>query len=143
MPLAKPQTEGGNRQMNWLDVVLVIFLIITAVWGLMRGLLSTLIPLIGLIVGIVIAGRYYDAFAHRIFSSDSTAAYVAAFVILLLAFLIAAAILAAALHKLLSLILLDWVDHLLGTIIGLATGGLIAGAVLDLLLKHSIGVSTI
>lgn len=128
--------------MNWLDVVLGIFLLITAIWGLMRGLVSTLIPLIGLIAGVVVAGRYYTGLAHA-FHGHSTAAYIAAFVVIVILFLIAAFIVTMILHRLLKLVLLDWANHLTGFILGAIVGGLIAGAILSLLLKYSIGVSII
>ena len=128
--------------MDWLDLILVMSLILMAFVGFSRGLLRTVIPLVGLVIGVVVAGRYYDALAHVV-SSDSDAAYVAAFAIIVVAFLIAAVILAEFLHKLLSTIFLGWVDHLAGLLFGVLFGVIIAGAVLDVLLKHSVGVSTI
>jgi membrane protein required for colicin V production len=76
-------TAGSTWQMNWLDVVLGIFILLTAIIGLMRGLVSTLIPLLGLIVGVVVAGNYYTGLAHGLFRSHSEAAYIAAFVVIL------------------------------------------------------------
>ena len=128
--------------MDWLDLVLVMSLILIAFVGYACGLLRTLIPLVGLVIGVVVAGRYYDALAHVV-SSDSDTAYVAAFAIIVVAFLIAAVILAEVLHRLLSTIFLGWVDHLAGLLFGVLFGIIIAGAVLDVLLKHSVGVSTI
>lgn len=129
--------------MNWLDAALVIFLILMALAGLMRGFIKTLLPLVGLMVGVVVAGKYYTGLAHDIFSSHSTAAYVAAFLVIVLVFLIAAMILAMVLHELLKLVLLGWLDHLAGLVLGAVLGYIIAGAILTILLKHSVGVSTI
>jgi len=129
--------------MNWLDVVLGIFLLITAIWGLMRGLLSTLIPLIGLIIGVLVAGHYYTGLAHGLFRSHSEAAYIAAFLVIVFLFLIAAWIVTAVLHNLLKVVLLDWVNHLAGFVAGAFLGGIIAGAILSVLLKYDIGVPTI
>ena len=129
--------------MNWLDIVLGIFLLITAIMGLMRGLVSTLIPLLGLIVGVVIAGRYYSGLAHGLFRSHSEAADIAAYVVIVLLFLIAAWIVTRVLHGLLKVILLDWLNHLAGLLLGAILGGLIAGAILSILLKYDIGVSII
>lgn len=129
--------------MNWLDAILVIFLILSGFLGLKRGLVKTIVPVIGLIAGVVVAGRYYDALAHRVFSSHSTAAYVLAFAIIVLLFLVVAAILAIALQKALSLVLLGWLDRLAGGILGLLLGSLIAGAILALLLRYSLALPTI
>lgn len=129
--------------MNWLDVVLVIFLFLTALIGLIRGLVSMLIPLIGVIVGVVLAGQYYTNLAHDVFRSHATAANIAAFAIIVLVFLIIAVILTTLLHGLLRRLFLDWLNHLLGVFIGFVIGSLIAGAILSVLLKQSVGVSTI
>jgi len=129
--------------MNWLDVVLGIFLLIMAIMGLRRGFVSTLIPLLGLIVGVVIAGNYYQGLAHNVFRSHSDAAYIAAFVVIVLILLIIAFVVEGVLHRLLKVVLLDWANHLAGFLLGAILGGLIAGSILSVLLKHSIGVATI
>ncbi len=138
----KISSEGG-LEMNWLDVVLVICLIISAFIGFYLGLISALIPLVGLMVGVVVAGQYYTGFAHDIFSSHANSAYIASFVIIVLLFLIAAAILTIFLHGVLKIVLLDWLNHLAGMAFGFIWGCIIAGSVLSVLLKHSVGVSAI
>lgn len=129
--------------MNWLDFVLLAFLVITGIMGLMRGLLKTLIPLIGVAAGVIVAGHYYAWIANNIFRSESTAAYVIAFVAVVLIFLIAAIILSNILHSLLKLVLLGWVDNLAGLVLGLAWACLVSGAILSLLLKYNVATSTI
>lgn len=129
--------------MNWLDVVLLVFLMITGIMGLMRGLLKTLIPLIGLAAGVVVAGHYHTWIADNIFRSQATVAYIIAFVAVVLIFLIVAMILARILHGLLKMVLLGWADHLVGLLLGLVWASLVAGAILSLLLKYSIAASTI
>jgi membrane protein required for colicin V production len=129
--------------MDWLDIALAIFLALAALLGLSQGLVKMVLPVIGLLVGVIVAGRYYDALAHRIFSSHSATAYVIAFVLIVVVFLIAAVILAYVLHKMLSLVLLGWIDRLLGGILCLVVGSLFAGAVLALLLKYSLAVPAV
>jgi membrane protein required for colicin V production len=128
---------------NWLDIILAIFLILSAFIGLERGLVRTIVPLVGLIVGVLVAGSYYDALAHRLLHSNSAIAYIFAFAIIVVAFLVMATIFAVALQKVLSLTILGWLDRLGGMVLGLATGSIIAGALLALLLKHPFGVSAI
>lgn len=129
--------------MNWLDIVLLAFLVVTGIMGLMRGLLKTLIPLIGVAAGVIVAGHYYAWIANTIFRSHSTTAYVIAFVAVVLVFLIAAMILSSVLHGLLKLALLGWVDNIAGLVLGLVWACLVSGAVLSLLLKYSVATSTI
>jgi membrane protein required for colicin V production len=128
---------------NWLDIILVIFLILSAFIGLKQGLVRTIIPLVGLIVGVLVAGSYYDALANRILHSHSIAAYLFAFFITVVIFLVAATILAVVLQKVLSLTILGCLDRLAGGIIGLAMGCIIAGTLLALFLKYSLAVSAI
>ena len=129
--------------MNWLDVTMVLFLALSTLLGLSRGLMKIVLPAIGLMVGVIVAGRYYDALAHRVFSSHSNAAYVLSFVIIVIIFMISAVILAYILQKTLSAILLGWIDRLAGALLCLAISGLFAGAILALLLKYSLAVPTI
>ncbi len=127
--------------MNWLDVVLGAFVILAALAGLVQGLIKTLLPLIGLMAGVVVAGNYYKSLADHI--SNSTAGHVAAFAIIVLIFLIAFWVLAMVLHGLLKLMFLGWIDHLAGFVLGAVLGFIIAGAVLDVLLVNDTGTSTI
>jgi len=111
--------------------------------GMARGLIKIVVPAIGLTVGIIVAGAYYDALAHRVFSSHSNAAYVISFVIIVLIFLVFAIILAYFLQKTLSKIFLGLVDRLLGGILCFLIASLVIGAILAVLLKYSLAVSTI
>jgi membrane protein required for colicin V production len=129
--------------MNGLDVVLLIFIGICGILGLMRGLFKTVLPLAGVAIGVVAAGHSYVWIANNIFRSHGTTAYVIAFVAVVLIFLVAAMIVANVLHKLLKLVLLGWVDNLAGLLLGLVFACLVAGAILSLLLKYSVSVSTI
>jgi membrane protein required for colicin V production len=129
--------------MNWLDVTLVLFLALTTLLGLVRGLMKIVLPAIGLMIGIIAAGRYYDALAHRVFSSHAHSAYVLSFVLIVLVFMIAAVILANIMQKMLSLIQLGWIDRLAGALLCLAISSLFAGAILSLLIKYSLAVHSI
>ncbi len=129
--------------MNWLDLILVIVLALATLLGLSRGLVKIVIPSIGLTLGIYVAGVYYDAGAHRVFSSHSNTAYILSFVLIVLIFLIAAIILAYFLQKILSKIFLGWADRLLGGLLCLVISSLFVGAILALLLKYSLAVPTI
>jgi membrane protein required for colicin V production len=71
--------------MNWLDIVILIILVLSAFGGLKNGLIKSLLSLIGLIVGVVLAGRFYESFSGVLsFISSERAAHIAAFVIIFL-----------------------------------------------------------
>ena len=44
----------GAFQMNWLDIAIVIVLGVLTFWGLKRGLVNCIVPLAGIILGIIL-----------------------------------------------------------------------------------------
>ena len=113
--------------MNWLDIVILVVIVIFAFTGIKNGLISTLLNLVGLIVGVVLAGRFHT------FLGDSTAAQIIAFVIVLVVVLLVFMLVARILKRILHLVMMGWLDKLLGAVVGIAFGGIICGAILALL----------
>ena len=144
------QFRSGVNKMNGVDLFGVVVMTVTTLLGLSIGLVKIVIPAIGLLIGIIVAGIYYDAFAHRIFSSHSTTAYIVAFVLVVLLFLIIFIILAYFLRKMPSKILLGWTDRrdllrllgwayrLLGGLLCLIVGTLFVEAIILLLLQCNV-----
>jgi len=125
--------------MNWLDIVIIIFLAITTITGLSRGLVKTIIPLVGIILGVVLAGHFYGSVADWLshwFHSPSQA-NIAGFAIIFIVVVIVSLIIASLLSKFLSLLLLGWVDKLGGAVLGFVIGGLVCGAILTLITKYN------
>lgn len=52
--------------MNWLDIMLLIFMVPSVLAGWKFGLIRSLFGLIALIVGIVLASRFYSPLADDI-----------------------------------------------------------------------------
>src|SRR4030042_1656471 len=72
--------------MNWLDVLIIIFLGITAFIGSRRGLIGTFFPLTVVVLAVFIAGHTYDSAAnwsHSWFDSPNQAK-IAAFIVIFL-----------------------------------------------------------
>jgi membrane protein required for colicin V production len=111
--------------MNWLDAVIILALAVATFLGFRTGVIKAALSLAGLIVGIILAGRYYVPLSEHlsIIPSDS-AARVAAFIIILIAVGLLAALLAQLLKWVTSAIMLGWVDRLGGAIFGLLMGAL-------------------
>lgn len=123
--------------MNWLDFAIVVFIIISVIVGLMTGLIKSIISLAGLIVGIILAGRYYILLADRLtFISSPTVARVVAFAIILVGVMVIAAIIARLLTKIASALLLGLLNRLGGALFGLVVGALLAGAVLAVWIRY-------
>jgi len=122
--------------MGWLDIVIVVTIIVSTFVGLKTGIIKAAMSLAGLIVGVIVAGRYYVPFADRLtFIDDYSMAKIAAFAIIFIGILIAARLLAQLLKQVASAILLGWVDRLVGAIFGFFLGSIFWGAVLAMWVK--------
>jgi len=123
--------------MSWLDLVIVVVLAIAAFLGLRIGIIKAVLSLAGVIVGVVLAGRYYTPLADVLpfFSETSTAAKIVAFAIILIGVMVVAAVAARFLKWAASAIMLGWVNHLGGAVLGLVLGGIFCGALLAIWVK--------
>jgi len=123
--------------MNWLDIVIVVVVGVTAFIGLRKGIIKMALTLAGLIVGIIVAGRYYTSFSQYLsFISSPTWAQVVAFIIIFVGIMITAALLARLLEKAASAMMLGWANRLVGAILGFIVGAMLCGAVLAVWVKY-------
>jgi membrane protein required for colicin V production len=125
--------------MNWLDIVIIVVALLLGIVGLRQGIIRTVFGIAGLIGGIVLAGRYYDELAALLSSSGATWVKIAAYVIILIATLIVAGVIGRFVAKLIHLVLLEWLDRLVGFILGVFIGGLLCAAVLAIAVKYDPG----
>jgi membrane protein required for colicin V production len=130
--------------MNWLDIIIAIILVIGLFFGLKAGLIKAVISLAGLILAIFLAGRFYQGLADKLtFISSDKVAGIVAYIIILVVVMIAAAIIAWLLSKLVSAIMLGWINHLGGAIFGLLIAGIFIGAILAIWARYGSGGDTI
>ncbi len=124
--------------MNWVDIVIIIYLLLSVVAGIAQGLIRSLFSIIGLIVGIVLAARFYQQLGNILtFIHNSDVANIVAFVFILLATMGVAALIALALRSILKAIMLGWIDRLGGAILGLILGALSVSAFLAIIVKFT------
>jgi membrane protein required for colicin V production len=122
--------------MNWLDIVIIIIIALATLGGFIAGLIASALSLAGIIVGVMLAGRYYLAFSQHLgFIGQENVAQIVAFAIILVGVIIIALMLAMVLRWAFSLIKLGWIDRIGGAVFGLATGALFCGAVLAMWVK--------
>lgn len=122
--------------MNWLDAILIIFGIIALLGGLKTGLIKSILPLAGLIIGLFLALRYYEPFGELMpFLPQPTVAKWVAFAIILMAVLLIAGGLARLVSWGFSSLMLGWLDHLIGAIWGLLFGAVVYAALLAIWVK--------
>ena len=127
--------------MSWLDIVIIVIIGIAAFTGLKTGIIKAVLTLAGVIVGVILAGRFYAALAEQLtFIPQETLARVVAFVIILVGVILVASIIAGVLKWLASIVLLGWVNRLGGALLGVIMGGIFCGALLAIWTKF-LGIS--
>ena len=124
--------------MNWVDIVIIIYLCLSVISGFMQGLIRTVLSIIGLIVGIILAAHFYKQLGDALtFISNKNVADVVAFVFILLVVMGIAALIAWFLRSLIKAIMLGWVDKIGGAVLGLILGALSISAILAIIAKVS------
>ena len=122
--------------MNWLDIVILVALIVPTVIGLKRGVISAALSLVGLIVGVILAGNFYEQLGQLMaFIPNVAIANVIAFILIVAAAMLIAAVIARVLKSVVSAVMLGWVDHLAGAIFGFILGAFFWGALLAIWVK--------
>ncbi len=119
--------------MNWLDIVILVFVGIAVFLGLRIGLIKAALSLAGVIVGVILAGHFYVPLSEQLsFISQAGVAEAVAFGIILIGVMIIAGVLAALLKWATSAVMLGWVNHLGGAVFGFVLGAVLCGALLTL-----------
>lgn len=115
-------------EINLLDVAVILILLAFLARGLLRGLISEVSGLIGVVAGLALARHFQPRLQptlETVFPQGDAAGIVAYILVFLLA-MFGVALCAAALRKFMSITLTSWIDHILGAVAGLAKGLLVA-----------------
>ena len=117
--------------MNWIDIAIIVPLAITAVVGLKMGLIKAVLSLAGIIIGVILAGRFYAPLSEQLtFIQQAGVAKIVAFAIILIGVLVTTLVLASLLKWAASMMMLGWVNRLGGAVFGVLLGALNCGALL-------------
>jgi membrane protein required for colicin V production len=110
--------------MNWLDAIILIALIGFTVAAFRAGLIREVVTLVAVVVGVLIAGHYYDDLADDVllFIKNDKAAKVTAFLSLFGSVALMGQLAALLMKQAVSILLLGWLDHLAGAAFGLLKG---------------------
>ena len=117
--------------MNWLDIVLIVALVIPTFIGLKQGIIKAALSFAGLIVGVVLAGNFYQQLAKVLaFISNEDIANTVAYILILVIVMVIASLLARLLKSIISAIMLGWVNHVGGAVFGFLLGAMLWSAIL-------------
>ncbi len=121
--------------MNWVDLAIIGVVGLVALSGLRSGLLAPVSGIGGLVLGIVLAVHYHPDAALLLaeYVEGEMVRKIAGFIIVVVATVAASRIIASLVQKLLSLLMLGWIDRLAGGVAGLAIGVVMVGTIVYLL----------
>jgi membrane protein required for colicin V production len=118
--------------MNWLDIVFIGIVGVSAFMGLKIGLIRAGFTALGILVGSILRGQLSDDIGG-LFSgidSDSSVANVISYVVIITICLVIAAAASLVLRKVLTILLMGWADKLAGGALGIAAGAVISAGVI-------------
>jgi len=117
--------------MNWLDIALLVLIAVPTFTGFKMGIVKAVLSLAGMILGVILAGNFYRVLAPMLtFIEQENLANIAAFAIIFIGMMIIAGVAASILSKIISMMLLGWVNHLGGAAFGFLLGAIFCGAIL-------------
>lgn len=122
---------------NLIDLFVLGTLAIAAILGIWKGFVRSLAALASLVLGVVLALKYYrsvEPYLGKISSLDPHISMILSMVIIFIVVQGLFVLLRRILDALLNLTRLGWLDRVLGAAMGLAGGGLVAVAVCEALL---------
>lgn len=132
MQTALHNAELALSGMNPLDWILAVTLTISTVTAFMRGLILSVISLVGLLAGVLAAAFYAPRVSPYLLRWVGSAAFarVAAFVLILVTVYLAAALLGRLLRGAFSAVGLGFFDRLAGAAFGFLRGVLLLAALM-------------
>lgn len=123
--------------MNWVDITILTTLAASTLTGLFWGLIRQVMSIVGLVGGIYLAGRFYEQVASVLHPSeggglvaDANWAKIIAFGLIVIGVSLIAGVVGSVLRLVSNLLLLGWLDHLLGGVLGLMNSVLLVSALL-------------
>lgn len=117
--------------MSTLDLILIgvvlAFTLVSAAWGILRQAIAV----VGLVIGIIVAGAYSEQIASWFgFISDKNVAVGVAYIVIVAVISTLFSIVASVLYFAVGLLFLGPLDHALGAVLGFVQGILAVGVIL-------------
>ena len=116
--------------MNTLDIILLICFIPAIIQGLRKGFIAQVISIISIIAGLWAASRFTEVVAQWVsqyISVSEQALNIIAFALILIAVFLALALVGKLLEGMFKLVMLGWINRLLGLAFALLKTALIVG----------------
>lgn len=131
--------------MNWIDFILIGISLTSFIIGWRTGLLGAIFNTLGIIFGIILAGRFSDDIADLItgISKSDTVATVISYAVIMVGTFLVAQLIKGYVKKVLSIFFMGWIDSAGGIALGILAGSIVCGAILMTLARFSTDVTTV
>ena len=119
--------------MNIVDIILLICFVPALVQGLRKGFISQVIAIISIIAGVWVSARFTasaSTWLAQYIEGSEQVLKVISFALIFIAVIAVLAILGRLLEGTVKLIMLGWLNRLLGMVLSLVKAGLIVGLVI-------------
>ena len=119
--------------MNILDIILLICFVPALVQGLRKGFISQVIAIISIIAGVWLSAQFtapVSAWLTQYIQGSEQVLKVVAFALIFIAVIAVLAVIGRILEGTMKLIMLGWLNRLLGAVLSLVKAGLIVGLVI-------------
>jgi membrane protein required for colicin V production len=114
-------------ELNWVDILILVLLAVSALLGFRSGLIQSIFSLVGLILGIAVASWHYQRFEENLLPVVHSQALAAAvsFALIAIVVMVVAGLLGLVLKSIIHGVGLGWLDKLAGLVFGLLRGALL------------------
>ena len=121
--------------MNLLDVILIVVIAFSSVYGLFKGLVKEVISLLAVIIGLIGASRFYEGASPLLkdLGLGEQVAKILSFFVLFIVIFIALILIGKLMHKLIHAIFLGWLNRLGGIGFGFIRGIIVSGIIIMIL----------
>ena len=118
--------------MNWVDLLIVAVIAFTAFRAFSNGLVRELVTLVALVLGVVLAGLFYDDLAANLgfVIDDAPTRGLIAFVAIVAGIAVAGHVIGLVLRGAAALLMLGPLDHIGGAVFGVVKGIVLVGVAL-------------
>lgn len=130
-----PSVDANAVVMTLLDVCILIVLALGALRGLFKGFVAQAVALISIFLGTWLAFRFSNMLAAELaprFDAPEAAVQVVSFVIIVVLVIIVLWFVGKLIKGLVKIVLLGWVDRLLGAVFGILSASLVVGILIML-----------
>ncbi len=122
---------------NPIDLFIITTLLVSLILGLWKGFVRSLTALAGLVIGVVVAGKYYpevQVYLYKISSLNPQIAMVISMLALFILVQIVFVLIRKVMDTIIDITRLGWLDRVMGAFMGASTGFLIVAVFVQLLI---------